>query len=114
MRLVAGGDLDYGAVLGAVQRLCDTPTASLDDVERVLTDGYACVLRAENDRSRLRGLLQSQAVTVSSTVSQDELAEIRLLAQGIARAENQIEELRTALRPLAAKATRLRSRAAIL
>jgi hypothetical protein len=105
---VPGGDLDNDAVLGNVRRLCDQPSASLGDVERVLTDGYARVLRTEDDRRRLRGRLQERAVTVSSDGSPDEALEIRTLAQGIARADSEIEELRDALRMLAAKASSLR------
>jgi hypothetical protein len=105
---VQGGDLDSDAVLGNVRRLCDLPSATLGDVERVLTDGYACVLRTEDERRRLRGRLQEQAVAVSSAGSPDEALEIRTLAQGIARADSEIEELRAALRSLAAKASSLR------
>jgi hypothetical protein len=105
---VAGGDLDCGAVLGNVRRLCDTSTASLVDVERVLADGYACVLQTEDERRRLRVRLQQRAVTVSSAGSSAEAVEIRALALGIAGADSQIEELRTALHALAAKASMLR------
>ena len=95
-------------MLGDVRRLCDTSTASLLDLERVLTDGYACVLQTEDERRRLRDRLQKRAVTVSSTGSSDEALEIRALAKGIARADSEIEELRTALCALAAKASSLR------
>ena len=105
---VFGGDLDSDAVLGNVRRLCDLPAASLGDVERVLTDGYACVLRSEDERRRLRGRLQERAVAVSAGGSPDEAVEIRTLAQGIARADSEIEELRAALRVLAAKASSMR------
>lgn len=108
---MAGGELDSGAVLVDVRRLCDAPVASLVDVERVLTDGYACVLRTEDRRRRLRGRLQERAVTVSSSSAAGEVVEIRALAQGIARAEREIEQLRAALQMLAAKASGLRVRA---
>jgi len=104
---MAGVELDSGAVLGDVRRLCDAPAASLVDVERVLTDGYACVLQSEGERRRLRGRLQEQAVTTGAG-SRVEVVEIRALAQGIARADGEIEELRTALQTLAAKASSLR------
>ncbi|MGE5272662.1 MAG: hypothetical protein ACM3QU_02670 [Verrucomicrobiota bacterium] len=107
---MAGGELDSGAVLGNVRELCDAPAASLVDVERVLTDGYACVLRTEDERRRLRGRLEERVVTVSAGGSAG-VVEIKALAQGIARADSQIEELRAALRTLAAKASRLRVRA---
>jgi len=105
---MAGGELDSGAVLGDVRRLCDAPVASLVDVERVLTDGYACVLRSEDERRRLRGRLQERAVTAAGVGSGGEFVEIRALAQGIARADSEIEELRAALQTLAAKASSLR------
>jgi hypothetical protein len=47
-------------------------------------------------------------VAVSSAGPPDEAVEIRTLAQGIARADSEIEELRAALRSLAAKASSLR------
>jgi hypothetical protein len=106
-----GGELDSGAVLGNVRRLCDEAEASLGDVERVLTDGYACVLRTENERRQLRGRLQERAVTASANGSPGEAVEISSLAQGIARADSEIEELRAALETLAARASTLRVRA---
>jgi hypothetical protein len=106
---VAAGELDSRAVLGDVRRLCDASAATLADVERVLTDGYACVLLTEDQRLRLRGRLQERAVKVSAAGSRNEAVEIRTLAQGIARADAEIEELRAALRVLAAKASSLRA-----
>ena len=108
---MSGGELDSGAVLGNVRELCDAPAASLPEVERVLTDGYACVLRTENTRRRLRGRLQERAVAVSASGAGGEAVEIRALAHGIARAESEIEQLRAALQTLAAKASILRVRA---
>jgi hypothetical protein len=105
---VLGGDLESDAVLGNVRRLCDLPAATLGDVERVLTDGYACVLRTEDERRRLRVRLQERAVTASSAGSPDEALEIKTLAQGVARADSEIEKLRAALRTLAAKASSMR------
>jgi len=106
-----GGELDSGAVLGTVRELCDAPLASLVDVERVLTDGYACVLQTEDERRRLRSRLQKEAVTVSPKGSPGEVVEIKALAQGIARADSEIEELRAALEMLAARASTLRATA---
>ena len=105
---VAGGELNSGAVLGTVRELCDAPAASLGDVERVLTDGYACVLRTEDERRRMWRRLQERAVAVSAGGPAGEVVELRALAHGIADAESRIEELRAALRTLAAKASRLR------
>ena len=98
-------------MLGNVRALCNASAVALGDVERVLTDGYACVLRTEGERRRLRGRLQERAVTVSANGSAGVVLELNALAQGIARAESEIEELRAALKALAAKANRLRVRA---
>ena len=98
-------------MLADVRRLCDAPEATLADVDGVLTDGYACVLRTEDERRRLRGRLQQRAVKVSSAGSRADAVEIRKLAQGIARADSEIEELRAALSLLAAKASSLRAAA---
>jgi hypothetical protein len=105
---VVGGELDSGAVLGNVRELCAAPAASLVDVERVLTDGYACVLRTEGERRRLRGRLQEWASIVCASGSPGVVVELKALAQSIARADGEIEELRAALEMLAAKASTLR------
>jgi len=108
---VAAGELDNLAVLDDVRRLCDAPVVTLADVDRVLTDGYACVLRTEDERRRLRSRLQERAAKVSPAGSRAQAVEIRKLAQGIARADSEIEELRAALGVLAAKASSLRAAA---
>jgi hypothetical protein len=107
---MAAGELENLAVLADVRRLCDAPAATLADVDRVLTDGYACVLRTEDERRRLRSRLQERAVKVSAG-SRAEAVEIRKLAKGIARADCEIEELRAALSALAARASSLRAAA---
>ena len=48
-------------------------------------------------------------MTVSSAGARDEVVEIKKLAQGIARADSEIEELRAALQALAARASSLRA-----
>jgi hypothetical protein len=108
---VAAGELDSRAVLADVRRLCGAPDATLAEVEEVLTDGYACVLRAEDERRRLRGSLQERAAKVSSAGSRAETIEIKRLAHGIARADGEIDDLRAALSVLAAKASSLRAAA---
>ena len=110
-RRVAAGELDNLAVLDDVRRLCDAPAVALADVDRVLTDGYACVLRTEDERRRLRGCLQERAAKVAPAGTRAQVLEIRKLAQGIARADGEIEELRAALSVLAARASSLRAAA---
>src|SRR5581483_5563605 len=91
------------AVLDNVRLLHDTPSPPLDDVERVLTDGYACVLHTEGERLRLRGELEQRAGRLGASSGQGDVDEITALAQGIARADTEIEELRAALGRLAAR-----------
>jgi hypothetical protein len=99
---------DYAAVLDNVRRLHDASSPQLDDVERVLTDGYACVLRAEGERLRLRSRLEERAARLGRKPSPEEVVDIAALGQGIARADSQIEQLRSALDGLAVRVRRLR------
>jgi hypothetical protein len=95
-------------VLDDVRRLRDAPSPPIEDAERVLTDGYALVLRAEGERLKLRSRLEQRATSLGPASGGDEVVEIAALAQGIARAEGEIEQLRTALEELAAQVRRLR------
>jgi hypothetical protein len=94
---------DSAAVLDDVRRLRGTAAPPIEDVERVLTDGYACVLWAEGERRRLRGRLEQRAATLDPTPDVATADELRTLARGIARADSEIEELRSALGDLAAR-----------
>jgi hypothetical protein len=96
------------AVLEDVRRLHAAPSPDLDDVERVLTDGYACVLQTEGERSRLRAQLEERTVAIGDKPNRGEIVEITALAKGIARADDEIEEFRAALDRLAQKARKLR------
>jgi len=96
------------AVLDDVRRLHDASSPQLEDVERALTDGYAHVLQTEGERLRLREQLEERAAAIGSSPDQGEIGEITTLAQGIARADSEIEELRAALDDLAARARTLR------
>ena len=80
----------------------------LDDLERVLTDGYACVLQTEGERSRLRAQLEERTAVIGDKPDRREIVEITGLVRGIARADNEIEEFRQALDRLAARARTLR------
>lgn len=99
---------DSAAVLDHVRRLRAVGTPPVEDVERVLTDGYACVLRAEGERRRLRGRLEQRAATLEEKPDVAVVVELKTLARGIARAGSEIEELRAALGDLAEQAGRRR------
>jgi hypothetical protein len=105
---MVGLGFDSAAVLDNVLRLRDTPSPPIEDAERVLTDGYAYVLRAEGERLRLRSRLEQRATGLGRSSGPDEVGEIAALAQGIARADGEIEQLRSALGELAARLRRLR------
>jgi hypothetical protein len=105
---MVGKSSDSVAVLENVRRLRDAPSPLIEDAERVLTEGYACVLRAEGERLRLRGRLQQRATSLGLAPGREEVVEIAALAQGIARADGEIEELREALGELAERLRRLR------
>ncbi|HWQ01527.1 MAG TPA: hypothetical protein VN449_05350 [Gaiellaceae bacterium] len=96
------------AVLDDARRLQGAAAPDLDDLDRVLTDGYACVLRTEGERSRLRAQLEERAAAIGDSPDRGALVEMRELAQGIARADSEIEEFRSALGRLAARAQTLR------
>ena len=96
------------AVLDDARRLQAAAAPDIDDLERVLTDGYACVLRTEGERSRLRTQLQECSAAIGASPDSGALVEIRALAQGIARADSEIEKFRSALGRLAARAQTLR------
>jgi hypothetical protein len=99
---------DYAALLDNVRRLHEAPSPPLEDAERLLTDGYACVLRTEGERLRLRERLEERAALLGREPAPGEVVEIHTLAEGIARADSEIEELRVALGHLAARVSRLR------
>jgi len=104
---MVGKGSDSAAVLDDVRRLRDEPSPPIEDAERVLTDGYAWVLRAEGERLRLRSSLEQRARSLE-LAGRDEVVEIAALAQGIARADGEIAQLRAALAELAARLSRLR------
>ena len=104
---MVGKGSDSAAVLDDVRRLRDAPSPPIEDAERVLTDGYAWVLRAEGERLRLRSSLEQRARSLEQA-GRDEVVEIAALAQGIARSDGEIAQLRAALAELAARLSRLR------
>src|SRR5262245_61989060 len=107
-RRMVGKSSDSAAVLGDVRRLRDAPSPPIEDAERVLTDGYACVLSAEGERLRLRSRLEQRASSLGPASGGDDVVEIAALARGIARADREIAQLRAALGELADRLSRLR------
>src|SRR5205085_9321448 len=106
-RCVAENALDRDAVLEDIRTLATAPSPLLEQVERTLADGYACALGIEAQRLRLQRELEDQAVRLSQQAGQ-KVDEVAGLAQGIARADQELAELRAALVELARTARRLR------
>jgi hypothetical protein len=99
--------LDRGAVLEDIRTLTASPAPVLEQVERTLADGYACALGIEATRLRLQRELEGRAAGLSAG-SERRVDEVAGLAQGIARADEELAELRSALVELAKTARRLR------
>jgi hypothetical protein len=99
---------DRAAVLADIRTLAATGAPPLRQVEHTLTDGYACVLQIETERLRLERLLQQRAAGLAER-SRSNAAEVAELAQGVARADEELAELRSALDALALVARRLRT-----
>jgi uncharacterized coiled-coil protein SlyX len=104
---MVGESSESAVVLDNVRRLRDAPSPLIEDAERVLTDGYAWVLRAEGERLRMRASLEHRATSLERAGT-DEVVELAALAQAIARVGGEIEQLRAALGELAARLSRLR------
>src|SRR4051812_12275830 len=107
-RCVAENALDRVAVLEDIRTLTTSEAPALENVERTLADGYACALGIEATRLRLQRELEGRAagLTDAAVPKVDEVAGI---AQGIARADQELAELRAALVELARTARRLRT-----
>jgi hypothetical protein len=99
--------LDRVAVLEDIRALSTAHAPLLEQVERTLADGYACALGIEAQRLRLQRELEGRAVALSE-LSARKVDEVAGLAQGIARADEDLAELRAALGELARTARRLR------
>jgi hypothetical protein len=99
---------DRVAVLSDIRSLSAMRTPQLDQVERTLTDGYACALEIEAERLRLQRRLEQRAVALGGG-SGPPVEEVAGLAQGMVRAGQELAELRAALTRLAAVAQRLRA-----
>jgi hypothetical protein len=101
-------DLDRVALLADIRVLTVAPAPPLEQVERTLADGYACALGIEAQRIRLQRALEGQAAGLSARAG-PKVTEVAGLAQGIARADEELTELRAALVELAKTARRLRT-----
>ena len=99
---------DPGPVLDDIRALSAAPAPLLDQVERTLTDGYACALAIESKQSRLRRRLQLRAAALGDSPASEHVGEVSDLAQGLARTEDELRDLRVALAELATIAGRLR------
>ena len=86
--------------------------ASLEQVERTLTDGYAHALQLEAERLRLQRRLEQRAVD-SGEPAADQVAEITGLARGVAETDGELTELRAALALLKETAQRIRGGAPV-
>jgi hypothetical protein len=100
---------DRVAVLEDIRTLSAAPAPLLETVERTLADGYACALAMDAHRLRLQRKLEESAAVLGETPGSERVVEVADLAQGIARSDRALAELRAALAELAAKAQRLRA-----
>jgi hypothetical protein len=105
---MAENALDRTAVLEDIRDLTAAPSPRLENVERTLADGYACALGIEAERLRLQRELEGRAASLTGRPSA-QVQEVAGLAQGIARADAELAELRAALVELAKMARRLRT-----
>src|SRR5436853_3764786 len=107
-RSMAENTLDRAVVLEDIRTLTTTATPKLEHVERTLADGYACALGIEATRLRLQRELEGRAAGLTDAAVR-KVDEVAGIAQGIARADQELAELRAALVELARTARRLRT-----
>ena len=100
---------DRGAVLDDIRMLTAAPAPLLHQVERTLADGYACTLQIEAERRRLRERLEERAASLGESPGSEHVVEVAGLAQGIARTDGELVELRAALLKLRETARRIRA-----
>jgi hypothetical protein len=105
---MAENALDRAAVLADIRELTTTSAPRLEHVERTLADGYACALGIEAQRLRLQRELEGRAASLMDRQG-PKVEEVVGLARGIARADDELAELRAALVELAKTARRLRT-----
>jgi len=105
---MAANAADRAAVLADIRTLASNGAPGLRQIENTLTDGYACVLQIEAERTRLQRRLEQRAAALAKR-SEHDVDEVARLAQGMARADEELAELRSALGELAEVAQRLRA-----
>lgn len=106
---MAGNAPDRGAVLDDIRVLTAAHAPLLAQVERTLADGYACALQIEAEGRRLRQRLEERAASLGESPGSDHVVEVAGLAQGIARTDGELVELRAALLDLRDVARRIRA-----
>jgi hypothetical protein len=106
---MAANPPNCAAVLEDIRTLTAAPAPLLEQVERTLADGYACALGIEAHRLELRKQLEERAGALGESSAAQRIGEVAGLAQGAARADAELVELRAALAGLAAIARRLRA-----
>jgi hypothetical protein len=104
---MAANAVDRAAVLEDIRTLAAAGGHALERVEHALTDGYACALEIETERLRLERRLHERAGSLSNRTARN-VDEVEQLAKGLARADEELAELRSALKTLAGVARRLR------
>ena len=105
---MAENALERVAVLADIRDVTATLSPHLEQVERTLADGYACALGIEAQRLRLQRELEGRAAGLANRGG-PKVEEVAGLARGIARADEELAELRAALVELAKTARRLRT-----
>jgi chromosome segregation ATPase len=84
---------------------------TLEHLEVTLTDGYACALALEAERTRLTRRIGELAADAGAN-AEAKSHELSRLSQRLAKAEGELARLRGTLRDLRHRATALRSAAA--
>jgi hypothetical protein len=106
---MAANPPDRAAVLDDIRVLTAAPAPLLAQIERTLADGYTCALQIEAERRRLRQRLEERAATLDESPGLENVVEVAGLAQGIARTDAELAELRAALLELRDIARRIRA-----
>jgi 2C-methyl-D-erythritol 2,4-cyclodiphosphate synthase len=106
---MAASPPDRAAVLDDIRTLIVTQAPLLESVERTLADGYACALAIEAQRLRLQRQLEEAAGALGESSGTQVISVVAGLAQGVAQADVELAELRTALAGLADKARAMRA-----
>lgn len=104
-------------LLARLQALVDAPLAgegapSLAHVEHTLTDGYACALELETERSRLARRI-GELAALETGDAEERTRELSFLSRTLASTEGDLSRLRFTLMAVRHRATALRTAAAV-